>query len=95
MAFSWILRIIVILLVIRLLMRFVGGIMRGLAGDEPSAGRGRRSVPQTREGGRLVRDPNCGTHIPETRALRLGTGDNAVYFCSETCRKQWTAARPA
>ena len=47
MAFGWILRIIAILIVVRLLMKFIGGIMRGLAG-EPQAGRG--SVPQTREG---------------------------------------------
>jgi YHS domain-containing protein len=92
MAFGWVLRIIAILLVIRLLMKFVGGIMRGLAG-EPTTGR--KSVPQPREGGRLVRDPHCGTHIPETRALRLGTGDNTMYFCSETCRERWTAAHPA
>ena len=62
------------------------------AGD-PAAGR--RSVPQTREGGRLVRDPHCGTHIPEARALRLGTGGNTMYFCSETCRERWTAAHSA
>lgn len=92
MAFGWILRIIAILLVIRLLMKFVGGIMRGLAGDPAT---GRRSVPKTREGGRLVRDPHCGTHIPEARALRLGTGASTVYFCSETCRERWTAAHPA
>lgn len=91
MAFSWILRIIAILLVVRLLMKFIGGIMRGLAGD-PQAQRG--SVPQTR-GGRLVRDPQCGTHVLETRAVRLGTGDRAVYFCSESCRERWSAAHPA
>jgi YHS domain-containing protein len=92
MAFGWILRIIAILLVVRLLMKFVGGIMRGLAGD-PQAGRGK--APQTSVGGRLVRDPQCGTHILETRALRLGTGDHTVYFCSETCRDRWSAAKSA
>lgn len=92
MALGWILRILAILLVIRLLMKFVGGIMRGLAGA-PAAGRA--STPQPRVGGRLVRDPHCGTHIPETRALRLGTGDKTVYFCSETCRERWAAAHTA
>jgi YHS domain-containing protein len=92
MAFGWILRIIAILLVVRLLMKFIGGIMRGLSG-EPQTERG--SVPQTREGGRLVRDPHCGTHILETRAVRLGSGDRAVYFCSESCRERWSAAHPA
>jgi hypothetical protein len=92
MALSWILRIIAILLVVRLLMKFIGGIMRGLAGDPQT---GRRPVPQTREGGRLVRDPHCGTHILETRAIRLGTGNTAVYFCSESCRAHWSATHPA
>jgi YHS domain-containing protein len=92
MAFGWILRIIAILLVVRLLMKFIGGIMRGLGG-EPQANRGK--TPQTRVGGRLVRDPQCGTHILETRAVRLGSGERAVYFCSESCRERWSAAHPA
>jgi YHS domain-containing protein len=85
---GWILRIIAVLLVIRLLMRFFAGLREGLSGGTrtPSG-----KVPGPRVGGRLVRDPQCGTHVPESNALRLGTGETAVYFCSETCRDRWAA----
>lgn len=91
--FGWLLRIVAILLVVRLLVRFVGGIMQGLSGQERPAAAGRRDA--SRVGGRLVRDPQCGTHVPEARAIRVGTGDAAVHFCSTACRDQWSAARRA
>jgi len=84
---GWIIRIIAVLLVIRLLMRFFAGLREGLSGKGPTTGK----VQGPRVGGRLVRDPQCGTHVPESRALRLGTGDTAVYFCSATCRDRWAA----
>lgn len=86
---GWIIRIILVLLVIRLLMRFFAGLREGLTGGRTSSGQ----VPGPRVGGRLVRDPQCGTHVPESNALRLGTGETAVYFCSETCRDRWAATR--
>jgi len=86
---GWIIRIILVLIVIRLLMRFFAGLREGLTGKGPATGK----VPGPRVGGRLVRDPHCGTHVPESSALRLGTGDTAVYFCSETCRDRWAASR--
>lgn len=93
-AFGWILRILAVILIIRLLMRFFGGLMEGLKGGTTSGG-GARPASKQRVGGRLVKDPQCGMHIPEAGALRLGTGDSAVYFCSATCRDQWSAARRA
>jgi uncharacterized protein len=79
MLISWILRILLLLLVIRLVMRFVEGLMRGLR--EPA-----RPQPT---GGRLVRDPVCGTFVPETRALSSRAGDDVFFFCSEACRDAW------
>ena len=87
---SWIFRILVILLVVRLVLRFLGGVMTGYSAPGPSR---KPNQPATREGGHLVRDPNCGTYVPVGRALRDGSGDNAVYFCSETCRNAWAARK--
>ena len=87
---AWIFRVLVILLVIRLILRFLGGVLTGYAGPGPAQ---KPNQPATREGGHLVRDPNCGTYIPVGRALRDGSGDNAVYFCSETCRNAWAARK--
>lgn len=95
-ALGWILRILAVLLLIRLLMRFVAGLREGLSGGAPArSGSGQPKQSGTRVGGRLVRDPQCGTHVPEARAVRLGSGDQAVYFCSTACRDQWTTARRA
>ena len=94
-AFGWIIRILAVLLIVRLIFRFLGGLMRGLSGESSSAPGGKRQAPGPRVGGRLVRDPQCGTHVPEANTIRVGSGDNAVYFCSTTCRDQWSAARRA
>jgi uncharacterized protein len=89
---GWIIRIIAILILVRLVLRFLAGIVRGLS--SPASGQSRRSAPPaTREGGHLVRDPHCGTYVPVGRALREGSGDSAIYFCSENCRNAWSARK--
>ena len=40
---------------------------------------------------RLVRDPVCGVHVAEERAIPLHTGGEMVHFCSATCRDQYAA----
>jgi hypothetical protein len=35
--------------------------------------------------GRLVKDPACGTYIPESSALRAGDH----FFCSEECQRKF------
>ena len=47
-----------------------------------------------RSGGTLVRDPQCGTYVPESRAIRSGAGDKTLYFCSVACRDAYAAASP-
>jgi YHS domain-containing protein len=87
---SWIVRALVILFVIRIGLRFLGGVLTGYSAPGPSP---KSNQPATREGGHLVRDPNCGTYVPMGRALREGSGNNAVYFCSETCRNAWAGRK--
>jgi YHS domain-containing protein len=38
---------------------------------------------------RLVRDPVCGVHVAEARALPLQTGTEIVHFCSAACRDRY------
>lgn len=87
---GWIFRILVILFLVRIVLRFLRSLTGGTAAPGPSR---RSSQPATREGGHLVRDPHCGTYVPVGRALRAGSGDSAVYFCSETCRDAWAARK--
>ena len=48
-----------------------------------------RPDPQLRQtaGGRLVKDPVCGTHIPVETALQA----YGQFFCSEECRGKYRA----
>ena len=48
----------------------------------------RRPIQPSPAAGRLVKDPSCGTYIPEETALR--TGDH--FFCSEQCRQKFIRA---
>lgn len=89
-AIGWILRAIAVLFLIRLVLRFFAGATR-----RPSAARTSSRTPAAREGGHLVRDPNCGTYLPVARALRVGSASDPLYFCSDTCREAWAAKRKA
>lgn len=40
---------------------------------------------------RLVRDPVCGVHVTEERAILLRTGGEVLHFCSTACRDQYAA----
>jgi YHS domain-containing protein len=42
---------------------------------------------------RLVRDPICGVHLPEDKAITLGVQGEVVHFCSVKCRDQYTASQ--
>ncbi|MEO6222007.1 MAG: hypothetical protein ABIP90_02070 [Vicinamibacterales bacterium] len=86
----WIFRILLILFVIRIVLRFLSRLTGG-----PSAARTTQKPkqPGTIEGGQLVRDPNCGTYVAVGRALSEGSGDNVVFFCSEDCRHAWATRK--
>jgi uncharacterized protein len=85
----WIVRLIVLLVVIRLIVRGIYSLMGQRQMSRPP-----QSVAE-RAGGTLVRDPQCGTYIPESRALVLGRGADALHFCSTSCRDTWRAAHGA
>jgi YHS domain-containing protein len=96
---SWVLRFILLMIVIRVIWRFLGGIVDGIAGNSSARsqggqrsrggaggpGSGAASVP-------LVRDPVCGTYVVRAKALTTGTGDRMQYFCSEKCRDEYRKA---
>ena len=79
---GWVLRAVLLLIVLRLVLRFVMGLLQGLAPDGAAAG-GRGATQH------LVRDPVCGTYVPRTRALTMGSGAATRYFCSERCREAY------
>lgn len=82
---SWLADILIVFLVVRAIVRLIFG-ARIPTGRRPPA-----SVPE-RAGGTLVRDPHCGTYLPESRAIRVGSGAQAQFFCSAACRDAYAAA---
>ncbi|MDQ3071007.1 MAG: hypothetical protein M3R55_14920 [Acidobacteriota bacterium] len=83
---GWILRIVIALIILRLLWRMIAGPFR-----RPRHERQRKGHPSMP----LVRDPVCGTYLLPGRAVRSGSGDDTLYFCSETCRDKYAAAAPS
>jgi YHS domain-containing protein len=79
---KFILWAVLILLLLRSLSRLFRGVIEG-------AGYSRGGSPQHSVG--LVRDPVCGVFVVPGRALTTGTGSSTRYFCSEKCRREWSA----
>ena len=81
---GWVLRTLLLLIIIRLVWRFIASVMDGMnpAPQQQKAGK-KKSVP-------LVKDPVCGTYIVRERALTLDAGKQTQYFCSERCRDEYT-----
>jgi YHS domain-containing protein len=79
---------LLIFLIVRAVMRLLGGVVQG-ATTAPSGRRRRRGpVPV-----KMVADPVCGTYVIPGKALEAARGRDVMYFCSEKCRDQWVAAR--
>ena len=79
------LRVVVVVFLLRLLFRFVGGILRGIQGAPPTG----RKAPS--KGVPLVRDRVCNTYLPRDRAIRTMIGGQEAYFCSQSCKERAVA----
>ena len=79
---GWIVRVLIVAFILRLVLRMFR------RADAPS-GRRQSGKPVERAGGTLVRDPQCGTYVPMTRAVTSGHGADARHFCSVECRDRY------
>jgi uncharacterized protein len=86
---GWILRVILFLIVLRLVLRFVVGLVQGFTGSSGRSASGAAHSGGNKSGQLLVRDPVCGTYVPRSTALRIGSGPSTLYFCSEDCREAY------
>ena len=82
---GWLLRFILVLVVLRLVWRFLAGVIDGVAGPRAKGGPAADPVP-------LVKDPVCGTYVPKARALAATADGQTAWFCSDRCRDQWRAS---
>ena len=86
--FLWLLRLVIAFIIWRGFSRLLGGIQEGLRGPRDDRASGARAPSVA-----LVRDPICGTYVVPSRALTVGSGSDARYFCSEICRRAYVAKR--
>ena len=83
---SRLLRFLLLLVVVRLVFRFLASLLRG---------RDTGVAPASPPAHDLVRDPVCHTHVPRDRAVRgISAGDEA-FFCSVACRDRAQATASA
>ena len=86
----WAVRFLVLLLIIRFVVTLITRAMTRVgagAGPRPSGRHPNR--PAERIGGTLVQDPQCGTYLPQDRAISVLSGGSTQFFCSTTCRDAW------
>ena len=78
---------------VALLRRAVAWLLRGVANprEEQRTGQVSSSTAEPDKIGsrKLVRDPVCGVHISEDRAIALPERSGVVHFCSTECRDQY------
>ncbi|MEW5981746.1 MAG: hypothetical protein AB1806_05180 [Acidobacteriota bacterium] len=76
---------VLIVLVLRAIFRFFGGLIEG--GSSQST-----SKPRSPDRGEMMsRDPVCGTFVVPSKALSIRDPRGTHYFCSEKCRDAFLA----
>ena len=83
---TWLLRFLLFLaafFLVRKVINFVLGLGTGSSrSSQTSRGPGREKAIE----GQMVKDPHCGMYVASSLALSLGSGEQAVYFCSQDCQ---------
>jgi hypothetical protein len=80
-----IVRVLLVLFVLRLVLRFVAGLLRSRRKDPRPLARGVD----------MVRDRVCNTFVPRDRALHAYLAGREEHFCSARCRDRALAAASA
>jgi YHS domain-containing protein len=78
----FVLFVILFIIVTRLFWRLIDGVIEGVRGGVAA-----RPVSAVK----LVRDPVCGTFVAPKTALSANAGGSMHYFCSEECRRKFSA----
>jgi hypothetical protein len=69
-------RLVVAFLIVRLGLRFLAGVVRGM----------REPADAVDAGVDMVRDRICNTFVPRSAALTAVVGGHEMHFCSRACR---------
>lgn len=90
---------LILLFLARLVWNAVAGLLAGAVRQQMGANgpAGQQPGPQgpaskTIHKGQMVRDPVCGLHLPESRAITETRAGERIHFCSEQCRQSFLKA---
>jgi YHS domain-containing protein len=83
---------LVFLWLITMLRRALAWLLRGSASAPRQSQNATDDHRQSGGAKRLVRDPVCGMHIAEDRALTIRNGGEVVHFCSPACRDRYAVS---
>ena len=78
-----------------LLYALVGFVIYSLVAGLLRSGKPRRPASRTRDGETMVEDPQCGTYLPLSDAIRANIDGHEYYFCSRKCLKEYKKTRTA
>ena len=82
-----ILELVLIIVIAHTFWRVIGAVIEGLQGTPAGRAPDRRGV--------LVRDPVCGTFVPQDHAVAVMQNGQPVFFCSVACRDHYSRGRSA
>jgi YHS domain-containing protein len=77
---------------VRMAWNAVAGWLTAQARRQMNATPGHSSERRVIHKGLMVRDPVCGLHLPEQRALTELRSGQRYHFCSERCRDSFLSA---
>jgi len=83
-------RILILFLAVLALFWVIGGMFRRLRASAPTSGPAPRDAAPA---GPMVRDRVCNTFLPRSKALRLESGTEEHFFCSEACQDRFLAQK--
>lgn len=81
---------LVFLLIISIVKSFFRGVSTAFQAST-RAPQQQPGPPPVQAGGELKKDPVCGTYVSTATSLTRIVNGQAVYFCSEECRKKFKA----
>ena len=83
---------LLIAFLVRMVFRAVAGWLTVQAHRQMGVSTGDSPEKRTIHKGLMVRDPVCGLHLPEQRAITESRSGQRYHFCSERCRDSFLSA---
>jgi YHS domain-containing protein len=82
-------RLIVLMLVVAAIRGLIGYAARAFGLTGASGGSSSHVSPAAQQGGKLEKDPVCGTFVSPSASVTKEVGGQLIHFCSKSCRDKY------